>query len=262
LAITDHDTLDGLEEALQCGKAMGVWVIPGIEISVDVGDGRSFHLLGYGVESEAPPLRALLGSLTESRAERNQRVMERLARLGYPLEEKDLDKPLPQAGRPHLARALVARGHVGSAEEAFARLLGKGGRAYVSRRRPLYGEAIAAILSSGGVPVLAHPHTLGFQSTWQLEGLIRTLVGAGLMGVEAIYPEAWPDLENLCKEISDRLDLLLTGGTDFHGRIKPHIRLGVGRGSLRVPFEWAVRLDRAIQKVKGGFFLDKPGGRG
>lgn len=254
LAITDHDTLDGLEQALDEGKSLGVWVIPGVEISVDVGDGRSFHLLGYGVEPDSFFIQSFLKSLREGRADRNRQVMERLGRLGYPLEERDLKRPLSEAGRPHLAMALVRKGYVGSTEEAFARLLGKNGKAYVSRRRPSYSQAIGTLLKAGGVPVLAHPHTAGCPSLSQLGNLIHALADSGLMGIETLYPEAPVELEELCKEIAGRRGLLLTGGTDFHGQVKPHISLGFGRGNLRVPLEWAENLDKAIQRVKQGLF--------
>ena len=254
LGITDHDTLDGLEEALYEGKSSGVWVIPGVEISVDVGDGRSFHLLGYGVEPDSLIMQGFLKSLRESRADRNRQVMEKLARLGYPLEERDLEKPVPEAGRPHLATALLRKGYVSSADEAFARLLGKNGKAYVSRKRPSYSEAIEAVLKSGGVPVLAHPHTAGCPSFSQLESLIDTLADSGLMGVETLYPEAPVELEGLCKKMAGKRGLLLTGGTDFHGLVKPHISLGFGRGNLRVPLQWAENLNKAIQRVREGLF--------
>lgn len=253
LGITDHDTLEGLEEALYKGKSLGVWVIPGVEISVNVGDGRSFHLLGYGVEPDSFLMQNFLKSMRESRADRNRLVMERLARLGYPLEERDLEKPISLAGRPHLAMAMLKKGYVGSAEEAFARFLGKNGKAYVPRRRPSYEEAIEAVLKSGGVPVLAHPHTAGCQDLSQLEKLIDALVDCGLMGVETLYPEAPAELEGLGRELARRRNLLLTGGSDYHGLVKPHISLGFGRGTLRVPLERAESLHKAIQGKRGLF---------
>ncbi len=262
LAITDHDTLDGLQEALDKGKSLGVWVIPGVEISVNAGEDRSFHLLGYGVEPHNSQMENFLKAMRQSRAERNWRVMERLAQLGYPLKERDLEKPVAEAGRPHIAAALVKRGYVATTEEAFVKLLGKRGKAYVSRKRPLCREAIRAVLEAGGVPVLAHPHTAGCQDFYQLERLIGTLADCGLMGIETLYPDAPPGLIPLCKKMAGWKDLLLTGGTDFHGLVKPHINLGFGRGSLRVPLEWAQELEKAIHRVRQGFFLDKPGARG
>ncbi len=261
LGITDHDTLGGVEEALARGKTLGILVIPGVEISVDMGDGRSFHLLGYGVEPESDCMQAFLRGLRENRAERNLQILERLARLGYPLEEKDLDKPIAQAGRPHLAMAMVRRGHVSSADEAFARFLGRDARAYVPKKRPLCAQAIEVILRSGGVPVLAHPHTAGYQGLSQLKGVLQALADCGLMGIEALYPDAPPGLGTLCQEMALKRGLLFTGGSDFHGRFKPHIRLGFGRGTLKVPLEWAESLNKAVERVKRGFFLDKPGSR-
>lgn len=252
IAITDHDTLDGILEARERAEALGMWVISGIEVSVDGGDGRSFHLLGYGVDAQSASLRAFLDRLQESRQERNRLMLEKLARIGFHLDEFQEYRRASgaQLGRPHMALALVKRGYVSSVEEAFARLLAKGGQAYVPREKPGYREAIRAILEAGCVPVLAHPHTVGCESSLGLEAFVGRLVDAGLMGIEAVYPEGGVALEALCRSISCKWNLILTGGTDFHGRVKPQIQLGWGRGTLRVPLAWAEALAAAIERVR------------
>lgn len=252
LAITDHDTLEGLLEACRASETLGMWVIPGVEISVDGEEGRSFHLLAYGASASNPRLAAFLEGLQKRRECRNLQVLEKLAKLGFPLERPmgQFGIPGAQLGRPHIAMALVRRGYVGSIEEAFSRFLAKGAPAYVPRQRPKYSEAIGEVLAAGCVPVLAHPHSIGLQGFRELEAFVGKLVEAGLMGIEAIFPEGGPAMKEHCEAMSRKWKLILTGGTDFHGDIKPHIQLGWGRGTLRVPFSWAESLAEAVERVR------------
>jgi hypothetical protein len=254
VAITDHDTLEGIPEALARAEGSGMEVIPGVEISVEMGDRRTCHLLGYHVELDHPDLRAVLHRLQRARAERNERILERLALMGKTLDLDLLARCSGggQVGRPHLAQAMVAHGYVASVEEAFRRFLGKGCAAYAEKYRLSPEEAIPLVISAGGVPVLGHPHTLGFEVPLELEAFVAKWVEkAGLMGIEAVHPDNGPDDEAHCRYLADKYGLIMTGGTDFHGRVKPEVALGWGRGDLRVPVSWAERLRQNAIALKG-----------
>jgi predicted metal-dependent phosphoesterase TrpH len=260
MAITDHDTVDGISDALTRGKEIGLEVVPGVEVSVELPNGRSFHLLGYDFEVENQELRNCLGRIQRGRSERNDQIMERLDHLGMPIDRDKLEQLARggQVGRPHLARAMVTWGYVSSMDEAFQRFLRKGAPAYVDRFRLTPGQAIRIIREAGGVPVLAHPYTLGLQEPLELEGFIAQLVEAdGLMGIEVIYPDHEVEQEVYYRFLAEKYDLLMTGGTDFHGFAKPGISLGWGRGDLRVPLSWGQRLRQRAISLKKGFILDK-----
>jgi predicted metal-dependent phosphoesterase TrpH len=252
LAITDHDTLDGLEEAKRAGELFGIMVIPGVEISVDLGEGRSSHLLGYGLDGKWNSFGDFLGKMRLSRVERNRAILEKLRSLGLALDPKEITDEADEAriGRPHIAQAMVRKGYVRSVDEAFARYLARGAKAYIPRRRPSCTEAMEAIREAGGVPVLAHPHTVGIEGLAELEMCIGKLVREGLAGVEVLYPDAPFAIRKFLSDLCERWGLLKTGGSDFHGGLKPEVHLGFGRGDLRVPLEWARLLKEAMEKAK------------
>ncbi len=252
LAITDHDTLDGIDEAERAGELFGIMVIPGVEISVDLGEGRSSHILGYGLDRRGNRFLDFLRKMRLSRVERNRAILEKLRSLGLALDLKEITHQGDEArvGRPHIAAAMVRKGYVRSVEEAFARYLARGAKAYVPRKRPSSTQAIKVMREAGGVPVLAHPHTIGMEGLMELEICIGKLVREGLMGVEVLYPDAPFDIRRFLSDLCERWGLLKTGGSDFHGALKPEVRLGFGRGDLRVPLEWARGLKEAVVKAK------------
>lgn len=263
VAITDHDTVEGLAEALEEGARIGMEVIPGVEISVEIDTGRgTFHLLGYGIDPGHKGLGSVLGRLQSARSQRNLHILERLRALGMPMDPK-LPERLAgggQVGRPHMARALVAEGYVRTVEEAFERFLGKGRPAYVNKFRLGPAEAIRVVKTAGGVPVLAHPFTLGLESPLQLEAFVARMVEEfGLMGLEVLYPDHDSGTVGRYTELAGRYGLLKTGGTDYHGSAKPGVALGTGRGGLRVPYEWVEALREHMPCVDR---LDKSNARG
>jgi len=248
LAVTDHDTVAGIPEALARGQFLGVEVIPGVELSAEAGDGRTFHLLGYGMDTENEAFLAALARLQEGRNDRNERMLIRLSDLGKPLDPGLLEQHRFQGvvGRPHMARIMLEMGYVTSVEEAFREFLAKGAQGYEERFRPTAKEAISMVREAGGIPVLAHPHTLGLQTELELEAFVaRQVEENGLMGLEVLYPDRPPQQETSCRFLSEKYHLLMTGGTDFHGTARAHISLGWGRGDLRVPRNWADRLREA-----------------
>ncbi|MGA2467096.1 MAG: PHP domain-containing protein [Thermodesulfobacteriota bacterium] len=237
IAITDHDTIEGLEEGLLEGERIDFEVIPGIEISAEHSPG-SMHLLGFFLDIHHPTLNERLGYLQKARAERNSKIVERLNRLGIELTYEDVLKASGggQVGRPHFAQVLLEKNYVGSFQEAFERFLKKGAPAYVDKFRFTAKEAIHFINEARGVAVLAHPNTLNMNGYSELETLILRLIEEGLKGIEVYYPEHSPLEVARYKTLAERYGLLMTGGTDYHGIEKNGLDIGVGRGSMRLSY--------------------------
>jgi predicted metal-dependent phosphoesterase TrpH len=213
LAVTDHDTTDGLAEAMEEARQhAGLEIIPGLEINCDVAGGE-VHVLGYFVNHAAPSFQAFLGEQRRERRDRIHRIADRLAELGMPIDPAEVFAIVKEgsAGRPHVARVMVQRGYVKSLREAFDRYLHTNGPANVTRKRLTPADAVRFIAGAAGVPVLAHPGIAG------KDDLIDELIAAGLQGIEVYYAEHTP------KQIADYLDrcrrhdLVATGGSDFHG---------------------------------------------
>jgi 3',5'-nucleoside bisphosphate phosphatase len=238
-AITDHDTIDGIADALMAAVPLGIDLIPGIEISSrfpEASRETELHILGYFVDWQNLDLQTRLAHLRTTRHTRNPLIVEKLQELGIAIT---YDEVLALAGngavgRPHIARVLMAKGYVTSAKEAFDRYLAAGATAYVPRELPAPAEAIAMIRAAGGVPVLAHPSWLDRSA----DGVYKTcerLKLDGLLGIEVHYSTHKPEQTAQYLDTAKRLELLVTGGSDFHGVTKPDIEVGMGRGSLRVP---------------------------
>ena len=245
IALTDHDTLDGIAEARAAAERHGIGLIPGTELSVVWPDG-TMHLLVYHLEPGPGPLQEKLASLRTGRSVRNAAILARLTELGVPVSATAVAEEAGGGvvGRPHIAAVLVADGHVATIAAAFDRYLARGRPAYIERVRL---EAVAAIelaRASGAVPVLAHPHTIGV-ATAEYETAFRHLAAAGLAGIEAFYSEYPVALREHLAAVCDRLGLVATGGSDYHGRYKPDIHVGVGRGDLSVPDDVVERIAAA-----------------
>jgi len=216
LAITDHDTVKGIPEGLAAGAARGLTVIPGIEVSA-VFEPGTLHVLGYfGIHPAG--LEADLEKVQQGRSERFPKIIERLNKLGLTIgiEEVRAIAGEAQIGRPHIAKALIARGYVKNFDEAFERWLAKGKPAYVEKEKLSGEEAIGLILKHGGVPVLAHPFTLELDDA-ALKAFIARAKDCGLKGIEVYYPEHSRAQTRLYRDIARWFDLIVTGGTDFHG---------------------------------------------
>ncbi len=242
IAITDHDTLAGSKEAMEAGIPESLHFLTGIEISANAPRAYpcsgSFHILGYGMRLDHPALNRTLEVLQDARKNRNPGMIERLNRIGMDISLTELAETFgkSQIGRPHIARLMMEKGFVSSIDEAFDLYLGQGKPAYIGKYRIECDRAIAMILEAGGVPVLAHPALLKPLSKSPFEDLIRILKDMGIRGVEVYYPEHTPHQTRLYAEIAERYDLLMTGGTDFHGSLKPDIQMGSGKGDFSVPY--------------------------
>ena len=213
LAVTDHDSTGGLAEAMDEAKSLPpLEIVPGLEINCDV-PGAEVHVLGYCRDWEAAWFQAFLGTQREERRQRVYRIAARLADLGMPIDPGEVFALVKEgsAGRPHVAQAMVDHGYVKSVREAFDRYLSMNGPANVPRKRFTPIEAVRVIRRVRGVPVLAHP---GLANR---DELIPELVEAGLLGIEAFYPEHSSGQITAYREMCARLGLIATGGSDFHG---------------------------------------------
>ena len=253
IAITDHDSVEGVKIALRRGIPTSLKFLTGVEISAappaSIHPTGSFHILGYGIDPEDPDLNAALQVLQEARENRNPAIIEALNRLGIDLTLAEVVEAVGecQLGRPHIARVLVKKGAAASIDDAFDRLLGRGKPAYVEKYRIGCREALKYIRNAGGVPVLAHPGLLDFEKHTGLADAVATLADMGLMGLEVFYPQHSRGFTDACRRLARHHGLLVTGGTDFHGALNPEIRMGVGRGDLNVPF---ALYEALIQRVR------------
>jgi 3',5'-nucleoside bisphosphate phosphatase len=227
MALTDHDTVDGLSEAVSAGEDIGVEVIPGVEISARY-PGGTMHILGLCVDYHDGLLDQRLAVLKQARIDRNPQIIAKLNAMNIPITMARVEEISGggQVGRPHIARALMEAGYVRSIQEAFDTFLRMGGKAYVSKFRFPPDQALAMIREAQGIPVLAHPFTLNLSSALALKNLVVELKGLGLAGLEVFYSEHTVEQEALYLKLARELDLLVTGGSDFHGQNKPEIRLG------------------------------------
>jgi len=243
LAITDHDITTGILEAAEAGQEHGIDVIPGIEISSTLGSSE-LHILGYFLDYQDIRLNEQLTLLRESRHRRNPKIIERLQAAGIDItyEEVRALAGTESVGRPHIARVLMEKGVVATAKEAFDLWLADGRPAYVPRELPAPSEAIQWIKAAKGLPVLAHP-TWVKPTEGTLTDLVRRLKADGLAGVEVHYSTHTPRQTREYLALAKQLDLLVTGGSDFHGITKPDIDVGIGKGSLHVP-------DSLLDKLK------------
>jgi predicted metal-dependent phosphoesterase TrpH len=249
LSITDHDITTAIPEALAAGLSFGIEVIPGIEISSFL-DQSEIHILGYFLDWQDPSFNAQLLALRQSRHRRNPLIIEKLQALGIDItyEEVRALAGTDAVGRPHIARALMDKKVVTSAKEAFDRYLAHGKLAYAPRELPTPGEAIRWIKAAKGLAVLAHP-TWVQPTEGTLTDLVRQLKSDGLDGVEVHYSShsarQTRDYLSLAKEVN----LLVTGGSDFHGVTKPDIEVGIGKGSLHVPHGLLSKLKDAAARL-------------
>ncbi len=236
VAITDHDSVEGNDEAGRAGRAVGLPVVPGVEISTQW-TGVTFHLLGYGLDRLTERVRRAFEFLVESRRRRNPRMIQRLQDLGVDIT---LDEVLAEAGgslvgRPHFARVLLRKGVVGSMQQAFDRYLGRGAPAYVNKERLSPAQSADLIREAGGVMVLAHPGLLEGERPGALAEVLSHLLSLGLAGIEVYYSRHTPEQVARYGELARRHGLLLTGGSDFHRPGEGGPEMGTGYGGMRVP---------------------------
>ena len=244
IALTDHDTVDGLSEALERGeKYPDLEVIPGIEYST-VRNGKDVHVVGLYINYTDENYKKSLQSFIDSRIERNRKMCQKLTDAGMPMTYEELVEENPGAviTRAHFGRLLLKKGYTTSVKEAFDRFIGDHCPCYVPREKITPQMAIEQILLAGGVPVLAHPVLYGLGRD-AMNQLVSEVADAGVVGIEAIYGTYTPQDERDMKALAEKYKLLISGGSDFHGDNKPHIDLGVGTGKMVIPYE-------VLEKIK------------
>ncbi|MCD8322738.1 MAG: PHP domain-containing protein [Oscillospiraceae bacterium] len=243
IAVTDHDSVAGIAEAQTAGKALGVEVIAGIEISADYRGNRA-HILGYFIDPASPALAPAVNWAVNEREARNEKIVGAMEADGFDISLEALRQAYPDAvlGRPHMAEWLMKKGYVSSVKEAFDRYLGDGMPYYRPRERMPMAQAMEVIAQAGGVPVLAHPFQYGYDEA-ERTAFIRAAIEAGCQGLEAYYSEHSPVQRQWLLDAAAEYGLKVSGGSDYHGSRKPHIQMGSGiQGSLAVPYEVLERL--------------------
>lgn len=251
VALTDHDTVAGLEEFMGAGEEAEIETVPGIELSAHFDKG-TLHILGYFLDFKDKELLTQLQKFQEARANRNPKIIKKLQALGIPITYEEVMGASGggQIGRPHFAKVLLAKGIVKSFDEAFERFLKKGAPAYVEKECFHPKECIEIILHAKGIPVLAHPFTLHLEDE-ELEAFVKQLKDWGLGGIEVYYTEHTPKQTAFYLTLAKKYNLCITGGSDFHGKNKEEIKLGVGYGNLRVPYHILEKL-KEVKHAKYG----------
>jgi predicted metal-dependent phosphoesterase TrpH len=255
IALTDHDTIDGLDEAREAAARQGVEFIPGIEFDIDyepVTVRGEFHLLGLGLSNIGPGFREALREIRRKREDRNRRLLERIREeLGL-----DIDYGEVQAlsgggalGRPHFAALLINRGIVKDQEQAFSRYLGKGRPLYIEKEKTGFARALGLIREAGGIPVLAHPLSL-YLAWGRLPEFIAELAARGLAGIEAWHPTAKVRSCKRLEELGRSLGLYITAGSDFHGNSRPDRKLGITAGNRPIGEGFLDAIPPLRQQVK------------
>ncbi len=250
-ALTDHDTVDGIDEALDAARALRAQgktnvpeVIPGIELSTEY-HGKDVHLVGLFIDHHSAAFQTYLQEFVKARTERNYKMCDSLRGAGIDITYERLLEAFPDCvlTRAHYAMYLLNHGYCSSVKDAFDRYVGDHAPHFIPREKITPSMAVQLILQAGGVPILAHP-VLYRMSDAHLEALVKKLKTAGLVGIEAIYATYTAAEERDMRKLANKYGLLISGGSDFHGEAKPKLELGNGFGRLFVP-------EDLLEKIRG-----------
>ena len=235
IALSDHDTVDGIREAAAEGEKIGVEVIPAIEFSVQ--SKTETHILGYFIDIENPDLLKTLKEVVDLRIERNYVTCQRLNELGFDITIEEVRALAPNnfVGRAHFARVLMDKGYTKSVKEGFDLYMTSGKYAYCEKQRLTARNAVELIGKCGGISFLAHPHLTKLGDD-ELKEFLKELKGFGLSGLEGDYTDYTPEMQEKYQAMAKELGLLISGGTDFHAAMKPHISIGTGLGNMKIPY--------------------------
>ncbi|MCD4718726.1 MAG: ribonuclease III [Desulfobacula sp.] len=256
ISITDHDTINGIKEILKHPLTTCPEVITGVEISCDPPSGfkdmGSIHLLGYGFSVYDKNLNAILDNAKKARAQRNPKIIEKLNSLGFNISIEQVKERFSadQTGRPHIAELMKELGYIQTFKEAFEKYLGKDKPAYVEKYKVSCQQAIQTILEAGGLPVLAHPGLLAFNKSHQIENFLDTLITYGLVGMEVYYTDHDVSMTSFYQKLANQKDLIMTGGSDFHGVFNEGVCLGSGKDNLNIDYSLFQALNVRLEESK------------
>lgn len=250
IAITDHDTVDGLEEAKKAAKKFKIDFIPGVELNINFPTGE-FHLLGLGFTTISSSLTGILESLVKNREIRNLQMIEKMQNDGIDINIEEITKDFPETviGRPHLAAELVKKGIVKTNQQAFDQYLARGRKWYVDRVGTNLDEAIVAIKESGGVPIIAHPMSL-YLSWGKMDDVFKDFYDRGVVGLEAFHPGARVTECLRLEELAEKLGMIVTAGSDFHGeKIRADRKLGHTCGNKKIDDKYYYQLKNYLESL-------------
>jgi predicted metal-dependent phosphoesterase TrpH len=241
IALTDHDTIDGIPEFLQAGKALDIETVPGVEISVDtkLPQNGHMHMLGLFIDPNDPGLKSKLHYLRNHRNERAEKILTKLKQLGAEVSLEELQQEAGEGsiGRPHIAKILLRKGIVSSLQEAFDLYLAKGKPAYVDKIKFDEENAISLIKGAGGLAILAHPHLMNYSRFEETSEKILQLQEMGLDGFEVYYSGLVKNYTDQLIQLAEQHDFVVSGGSDYHGKNKENIRMGTGKNDLNISDE-------------------------
>ncbi len=247
-ALTDHDTTEGIDEAIEASKGKDIEVVPGIEFSTEY-NGKDIHILGYYINPRANGFDSKVTEFRNSRDLRNKKMCAKLNELGIEINYDEFVSMFPNSviTRAHYAKYMIQKGYIKTMDEAFDTYIGDDCPGFIPRDKITPTEAVSLILSCGGIPVLAHPILYKYSDS-DLEKLVSELKKAGLKGIETLYSTYLDSDEKLIRKLANKYKLLITGGSDFHGSNKPNLSLGCGRGNLYIPSKLLVSLKKEYLK--------------
>lgn len=235
IALSDHDTVAGIDEALEAGKIYGVEVVPAIEFSVQ--SDTETHILGFYIDHKSKLLCEALENINKVRWQRTVNTCANLQKLGLDVTMEEALEIAPSGliGRAHFARILMEKGYVQSVKEGFDRYLANGRPAYDGTQYLTAEDAVKLINDLGGVSFVAHPHLIRLEDE-TLRAFLLKLRSIGLCGIEGYYNEYTPEMQSYFQSLARELGLEISGGTDFHAKMKPHIEIGIGQGDMKIPY--------------------------
>lgn len=236
IALSDHDSIEGVDEAMAEGKRLGIEVIPAVELSAQ--SDTELHILGYFIDIKNKKLNDAMAYALQVRDERQEETCRKLNEQGFNItmdEVREVAHGNPVLCRAHFAQIMVKKGYAPSVQEAFAQYLSVGCYAYSNKQALTGPEAISLIREAGGIAVAAHLHLIKLPDD-PLREYLRSLIPYGLDGVEGYYTDYTPDMNERYRAMAKELKLTISGGTDYHGANKPHISIGTGRGNLEIPY--------------------------
>lgn len=236
IALSDHDCITGVQEAMDTGKALGVEVIPAVELSAQ--SDTELHILGYFIDIHNKKLQDAMAYALQVRDERQEETCRKLNEQGFRITMDELREEAhgnPVLCRAHFAQIMVRKGYAESVKDAFSRYLSVGCYAYSNRQALTATEAVSLIREAGGIAVAAHLHLIKKPDD-ELREYLKSLIPYGLDGIEGYYTDYTPEMEARYQAMAKELGLVISGGTDYHGANKPHITIGQGRGNLEIPY--------------------------